>query len=1172
MAKRTKGGVIEVTVDSKGTLKNLGRDARKAGKDIGSVARTTAESDRRLKSLSQQTSNSSKAFSKQAQTIQGGLVPIYATLAAQVFALSAAFRFLQESVNFRNLVEGQAAYGAATGNMFSVISKAVRNASNGLISYQDASQAVAIGTAAGLNAGQLERLGKAASDVSLALGRDVVDSFNRLIRGVTKAEPELLDELGIILRLDPALKQYAAQLGKSKEDLNQFERAQAVANFVLDQAESKFGKISDVIDPSAFALGKFQQAFNDMLNDLQIGIAGIVDFVAPFFTQNIQAFAAALLVFITSIVQSMLPNFDMIVAKGAKTVLALKAQIKQLEAEIATLSQVRTIKSKTAADNLRREGLADIQQFDPTAGSLSNQQISARLSRLRAGKNLSVLKDRMDDEVLIYQAGLEKMEAANKFHKGKEAVDVETAENAKRLSNTKTTLQHEEELLKQEQRASRSAKIMIGVFKAIYIAGFAIMIAQATKAVVKFLVMNREQRIEQEKQIKQAKDLANQIKDINNNLEKMLELRRLNLVDSPFTQFARQLQGQNIEKQLQELALLDPDLVRRGQERMDPGRGALIGDDVTIIGKIVQATLGNIHKFVDSTVQAAEDSALAIHDFKKNLDTLVGLSPNQEFVDVFEQMKIELEENGKVTPETTQKFLKLQKQIVELEQSARQFNQTSQDLAKGLTGLATSFAPKTTFMNIQGLVDTNRKALEDAAAIIKEDFRELFEEGDGLFSVSESFGLDRLVENLFTGFDSSATEEIKEFFEVLGINKKNIDTLAARVIGIIDQSELLAALQPILDASLITERGINEQLAKNKTFRESIRKDGSAVMAQRKIIVDTKDRELKIEMAQSKEASLQSMLNEEKIKKDPRMIAALEHALFLQKETTKQLQKQKELAEMSEKIRRDGLRNSLELRQETSRGFSLEHMFGVAGEPVTEEQIEKTRRDNPGMTRAEAITNLQQFNSELAVSETKLKLIEGLSTSIGTTLMDGFANAFVEVAKGTTTFADAFRNMAIQILADIAAMTMRMLILNTLFPGSSSTVPKNPINMSAANMDFGISQFQVGHLAGGGRDGGIMSSRGRSYDRGGIATGPDSGFLATLHGTEAVVPLGNDRSIPVKLKGETGGVNNITVNVNGATESSGQSPQQAKALGEMIQASTMEIIQREKRPGGVLSR
>ena len=49
-------------------------------------------------------------------------------------------------------------------------------------------------------------------------------------------------------------------------------------------------------------------------------------------------------------------------------------------------------------------------------------------------------------------------------------------------------------------------------------------------------------------------------------------------------------------------------------------------------------------------------------------------------------------------------------------------------------------------------------------------------------------------------------------------------------------------------------------------------------------------------------------------------------------------------------------------------------------------------------------------------------------TSIQTTLVDGFANAFVEVAKGTTTFADAFRNMTIQILADIAAVTMKMAI------------------------------------------------------------------------------------------------------------------------------------------------
>ena len=69
------------------------------------------------------------------------------------------------------------------------------------------------------------------------------NSFNRLIRGTTKAEPELLDELGIILRLDEATKNYAAQIGKTKEQLTIFEKSQAVTNEVLKQGEGKLSLI-----------------------------------------------------------------------------------------------------------------------------------------------------------------------------------------------------------------------------------------------------------------------------------------------------------------------------------------------------------------------------------------------------------------------------------------------------------------------------------------------------------------------------------------------------------------------------------------------------------------------------------------------------------------------------------------------------------------------------------------------------------------------------------------------------------------------------------------------------------------------------------------------------------------------------------------------------------------
>ena len=61
------------------------------------------------------------------------------------------------------------------------------------------------------------------------------------------------------------------------------------------------------------------------------------------------------------------------------------------------------------------------------------------------------------------------------------------------------------------------------------------------------------------------------------------------------------------------------------------------------------------------------------------------------------------------------------------------------------------------------------------------------------------------------------------------------------------------------------------------------------------------------------------------------------------------------------------------------------------------------------------------------------------------------------------------------------------------------------------------------------------------YADGGIATGPESGYPVMLHGTEAVVPLPDGRSIPVEMKGGQGmggGGNtyNITINPSGMTD------------------------------------
>ena len=68
----------------------LGNAQKKAGAGAGNY-------QKQQKGVAGATSNSTKAFSKMTTGISGGLVPAYATLAANVFAITAAFGALQRA-------------------------------------------------------------------------------------------------------------------------------------------------------------------------------------------------------------------------------------------------------------------------------------------------------------------------------------------------------------------------------------------------------------------------------------------------------------------------------------------------------------------------------------------------------------------------------------------------------------------------------------------------------------------------------------------------------------------------------------------------------------------------------------------------------------------------------------------------------------------------------------------------------------------------------------------------------------------------------------------------------------------------------------------------------------------------------------------------------------------
>ena len=277
---------IKIAIDDDGTLSLIGAKAKKAGESLDDVGKSTDKLGKKRsnynkleKGAAQLTSNSTKAFAKQAQTIGGGLVPAYAILASNVFALSAAFNFFKQAADVQLLEQSQVAYATNTGVALSAITQRLRDASGAMLGFREAGEAAAIGLAKGFSPSQLEALAEGARKASTALGRNFQDSFDRLIRGASKAEPELLDELGITLRLEEATEKYAKAIGKNRNELNAFERSQAVLIETQKQLNENFGAVEGATNPFVRLAKTFEdivkQATQFMLPAFE-GLANII--------------------------------------------------------------------------------------------------------------------------------------------------------------------------------------------------------------------------------------------------------------------------------------------------------------------------------------------------------------------------------------------------------------------------------------------------------------------------------------------------------------------------------------------------------------------------------------------------------------------------------------------------------------------------------------------------------------------------------------------------------------------------------------------------------------------------------------------------------------------------------------------------------------------------------
>ena len=199
-------------------------------------------------------------------------------------------------------------------------------------------------------------------------------------------------------------------------------------------------------------------------------------------------------------------------------------------------------------------------------------------------------------------------------------------------------------------------------------------------------------------------------------------------------------------------------------------------------------------------------------------------------------------------------------------------------------------------------------------------------------------------------------------------------------------------------------------------------------------------------------------------------------------------------------------------------------------------------------------TQIQQLKEE-AIATESLKIETELMSGITQTLSNGFVSMFQTMVDGTKSFKEGMKDLTKSVLTDLAAMFAKaaaLKIMLAMFPGMG-------------NMLEGMSS-----IPGMGRYGGEMTK----YRGGGVADGPNSGYMAMLHGREAVVPLGNDRSIPVDMRGMGGTGNQVTVNItmNGQGQGTSQvTGDGMQGLGRSIGNMVQQHLQQEMRPGGLLN-
>lgn len=1132
---------IDVVVDDKGTTKKVAVDAKKLGESLNKTATSAHSADRRLKGAAQASSNGAKNFSKMAQGITGGLVPAYATLAANIFAISAAFNFLKEAADFKNLQASQISFAATTGNNLSAITAQLQDASGGMLRFREAAQASAIGAAKGFSTEQLTGLVEGARKASVALGRSFDDTFDRLLRGVSKAEPELLDELGITLRLAEATENYAQKNQLAADKLTTYQRSLAVLEETQRQVDENFGAIN--VDEITNPFVQLQKTFDDLIKTISGAVLPLFEGFANIINRSAGAAVVIFGAIGLSIFKAALPIEGMSEAMeefDAKTEAAIQNAQADLDALDAKLKAVRQSGEDMVID-------AAINVQDTAAQMVDRGSDSKILQKAKEDPFSLNKRDQGNMEKAFKSA-----EAQYKKH-GKIKTGIFAGEDIK-------TVRHFKKSLKQMTTATLPATKKIGNF-----------FQKAQVRIRKGFARTR----------KLASGAMKGIGKVTAGTGRLIgrvfsAAGALGAVFFAFQTF-KELQTNVFDIMNNILTNVDKVLNFIGQSSI--GGAILDGFSLaaTGIAKIIQYIGGAVAGLFDGLMEGGAKAAEFL-GFEKTAKELrgagaafmnfthtaqVGMENLAEGLDAASEGQSNLAGAFRSSA-TGQAFKGIQQAAQDadkLKKAAEEAAEKLQTLAEGLAKIAEESAKLakqgTTLTEFEQFMKRQRTVSTSGFAGIVNSLKESPE------AITEEILTE--MNSVFAKLSATGTVEFQNLFGKIGtITRDNLDQVAEGLVKV--------------ESAALTNVGTFKALEENlKGFQESLREGAMLGSISDLKLLQERFKQLTIDTEALKAAATAESLTAENFFFEKFGVSAEKFGERLTKliDTLEKLgEASKDLGVFEAQLSRlsggskEDAANSLKIAK-----AQLELVEAQARQAALDDAIKFGQLDTDQKAAAE--DELQALKNQLPILQASYESLKfqfsdigRIGLAAGATLQSSFTSAFQSVVQGTMSMKDAFKSMAQSILKSLADIITKMMVIRLLESAFGGKTIGNFLGIA----DPGKSAAAA-VPAPAGRYGGIM----KGYAAGGIARGRNAGYPAILHGTEAVVPLPSGGKIPVEMtKGGSGDTNNVSVNVTMASDGSAKTDSQADGkrggdLGKAISQAVQDELHKQKRPGGILS-